>query len=105
LADIELVPSTRIGEIKKGFYEFQYTREVPEAAPNNGNNTGVNNVAQDEGEQQGTPKRERISHTNVGSRSAPPGLIPTISTRVSEGECSTNAYYQETRHRQIAYVS
>jgi hypothetical protein len=39
--NIELVPNTRIGEIKKGFYEFQFTREVPEAAPMNGNNIGV----------------------------------------------------------------
>jgi hypothetical protein len=55
--NIELVPNTRIGEIKKGFYEFQFTREVPEAAPVNGNNIGVEVNAQAEGEQQNTPKR------------------------------------------------
>jgi hypothetical protein len=49
--NIELVPNTRIGEIKKGFYEFQFTREVPEAAPMNGNNIGVEVNTQAEGEQ------------------------------------------------------
>jgi hypothetical protein len=55
--DIELVSNTRIGEIKKGFYEFQFTRDVPEEAPFNGNNIGVEVNAQTEGEQQSTPKR------------------------------------------------
>jgi hypothetical protein len=39
--DLSLVPNTRIGEIKKGFYEFQYTRELFEASPPTGTRTGV----------------------------------------------------------------
>jgi hypothetical protein len=35
------VPNTRIGEIKKGFYEFQYTRELFEPSPPPGNRTGL----------------------------------------------------------------
>jgi hypothetical protein len=34
--DLSLVPNTRIGEIKSGFYEFQYTRELCEPIPNPG---------------------------------------------------------------------
>jgi hypothetical protein len=35
--DLSLVPSTRIGEIRKAFFEFQFTRELPEGnqQPNN----------------------------------------------------------------------
>jgi hypothetical protein len=39
--DLSLVPNTRIGEIKKGFYEFQYTRELFEPSPPPGNRTGL----------------------------------------------------------------
>jgi hypothetical protein len=39
--DLSLVLNTRIGEIKKGFYEFQYTRELVEPSPPTGTRTGV----------------------------------------------------------------
>jgi hypothetical protein len=39
--DITLVPNTRIGEIKKAFYEFQFTREMPEPTSQSNNQVGV----------------------------------------------------------------
>jgi hypothetical protein len=39
--DLSLVPNTRIGEIKKGFYEFQYTRELFEPSSPTSTRTGV----------------------------------------------------------------
>jgi hypothetical protein len=70
--DITMVPSTRIGEIKKAFFEFQFTREMPEASaqPNNQDGVTVDNVVV--AEQQGTPKRQRILNLDNGSHSAPP---------------------------------
>jgi hypothetical protein len=70
--DITMVPSTRIGEIKKAFFEFQFTREMPEASTQPSNQAGVtvDNVAITE--QQGTPKRQRILSLDNGSHSAPP---------------------------------
>jgi hypothetical protein len=55
--DLDLVPKSRVGEIKKGFFEFQYTREVVDAVPNNGNEVGNTVTVQGEVDQQGTPKR------------------------------------------------
>jgi hypothetical protein len=65
--DITLVPNTRIGEIRKDFFEFQFTREMPETTSQPNNQVGVmtNNPA--ETDQQGTPKRQRILNTDNGS--------------------------------------
>jgi hypothetical protein len=57
--DPALVPSSRIGSIKKGFYEFQFTREVidPSSTPANYYAAAVENT--DGGTQQNSPKRQR----------------------------------------------
>ncbi|KAK1693827.1 hypothetical protein QYE76_010524 [Lolium multiflorum] len=55
--DLSLVPNTRIGEIKKGFYEFQYTRELFEPSPPAGARTGAAENIPGNGGDQGTPKR------------------------------------------------
>jgi hypothetical protein len=67
-----MVPNPRIGEIRKAFFEFQFTREMPEASaqPNNQSGVAVDNGAGTE--QQGTPKRQRILNLDNGSHSAPP---------------------------------
>jgi hypothetical protein len=74
--DLSLVPNTRIGEIEKGFYEFQYTRELLEATPPSGNRGGINDTVTGNGGDQGTPKRQRTggNDTEAGSQSAPPGV-------------------------------
>jgi hypothetical protein len=59
--DISLVPNTRIGEIKYGFYEFQFTRELFEPTPLIGTRTAVADVNQIADSDQGTPKRQRTS--------------------------------------------
>jgi hypothetical protein len=51
-----LVSNTRIGEIKKGFYEFQFTKEMFKHFAPSGNQTGIAIRDQETGEQ-GTPKR------------------------------------------------
>jgi hypothetical protein len=72
--DLSLVPSSRIGEIKNDFYEFQYTRELFEPTPSSGNRAGVNETITNEGGNQGTPKRQRTAGngSETGSQSAPP---------------------------------
>jgi hypothetical protein len=70
--DLNLVPKSRVGEIKKGFFEFQYTREVVDAVTNNGNEVWNTVTVQGEMDQQGTPKRQRINNNEAGSQSAPP---------------------------------
>jgi hypothetical protein len=55
--DLALVPNSRIGEIKKGFYEFQYSRELFDPSFNTGNKTAVSTDAQGGEGDQGTPKR------------------------------------------------
>jgi hypothetical protein len=57
--DLSLIPNTRIGEIKKGFYEFQYTRELFEPSPPTGARTGAAENIPENGGDQGTPKRQR----------------------------------------------
>jgi hypothetical protein len=59
--DTSLVPNTRIGEIKYGFYEFQFTRKLFEATPLIGTRTAVADVNQIADSDQGTPKRQRTS--------------------------------------------
>jgi hypothetical protein len=80
--DLSLVPNTRIGEIKKGFYEFQYTRELFEPTPPSGNRAGVAETTAGDGGDQGTPKRQRTggNDSEAGSQSAPPVV----------GTCSSN---------------
>jgi hypothetical protein len=78
--DLDMVPKTRVGEIKKGFYEFQYTREVADAAPVNGNAIANNDAIQSDVHQQGTPKRQRINNNEAGSQSAPP-RVPITSNQ------------------------
>jgi hypothetical protein len=60
--DPALVPSSRIGAIKKGFYEFQYTREVidPNTNPATYYASAVENP--DGGSQQNSPKRQRTGN-------------------------------------------
>jgi hypothetical protein len=70
--DLSLVPSTHIGEIRKAFFEFQFTRELPEGNQQPNNQVGNVVVNQEDENQQGTPKRQRIGQTDNGSRSAPP---------------------------------
>jgi hypothetical protein len=70
-----LVSNTRIGEIKKGFYEFQFTKEMFKHVAPSGNQTGIAIRDQETGEQ-GTPKRQRINatHDGDGPHSAPPTM-------------------------------
>jgi hypothetical protein len=55
--DLSLVPNTWIGEIKSGFYEFQYTRELCDPTPTPG--TRITMADTNEGDEgvNGTPKR------------------------------------------------
>jgi hypothetical protein len=48
--DITLVLEKRIGEIRKAFYEFHFTREMPEPAAQPNNQVGVVNENQGGGE-------------------------------------------------------
>jgi hypothetical protein len=72
--DLALVPNSRIGEIKKGFYEFQYSRELFDPSSNAGNKADVPVDAQGKEPDQGTPKRQRtgMQDSDEGSASAPP---------------------------------
>jgi hypothetical protein len=69
--DITLVLEKRIGEIRKAFYEFHFTREMPEPVAQPSNQVGIVNENQGEGEH-GTPKRQRLITSDIGSHSAPP---------------------------------
>ncbi|KAK1620803.1 hypothetical protein QYE76_026320 [Lolium multiflorum] len=72
--DLALVPNSRIGEIKKGFYEFQYSRELFDPSSNAGNKSAVPVDTLGDGGDQGTPKRQRMGmqDSDAGSQSAPP---------------------------------
>jgi hypothetical protein len=74
--DLPLVPSSRIGEIKKGFYEFQYSRELFDPSSNAGNKVSVPADTQGNEGDQGTPKRQRtgLQDSDAGSQSAPPKI-------------------------------
>jgi hypothetical protein len=54
-----LVPSSRIGAIKEGFYEFQFTREVIDPNTNPANYYAATIENSDDGVQQKSPKRQR----------------------------------------------
>jgi hypothetical protein len=77
--DLSLVPNSRIGEIKKGFYEFQYSRELFEPSSNTGNKPAVHIDVQGTEGDQGTPKRQRmgLQNSDAGSQSAPPKVSGT----------------------------
>jgi hypothetical protein len=74
--DLSLVPNTRIGEIKSGFYEFQYTRELCEPTPNPGTRIMMADTNQGGEGDHGTPKRQRTGRndSDAGSQSAPPKI-------------------------------
>jgi hypothetical protein len=65
------VPEKRIGDIRKAFFEFQFTREIPEPLAQPNNQVGVLTENQGDGEH-GTPKRQRMNNPDIGSHSAPP---------------------------------
>jgi hypothetical protein len=79
--DLALVPNSRIGEIKKGFYEFQYSRELFDPSSNAGNKSVVPVDAQGNGGDQGAPKRQRmgLQDSDAGSQSAPPKVSGTYN--------------------------
>jgi hypothetical protein len=82
-----LVPNTRISEIKSGFYEFQYTRELCEPTPTPGTRIVVADTNQRDECAHGTPKRQRTGRNelDVGSQSAP----PKIASTADKNTCST----------------
>jgi hypothetical protein len=57
--DPALVPNSRIGAIKEGFYEFQFTREVIDPNTNPANYYAATIENSDDGVQQKSPKRQR----------------------------------------------
>jgi hypothetical protein len=83
--DLSLVPNTRIGEIKGGFYELQYTRELFESSTTPGTPIVVNDKNNMEEEGQGTPKHQRTGRddNNIGSQSA--HTKTTISSQTAQG--------------------
>jgi hypothetical protein len=72
--DLALVPNTRIAEIKGGFYELQYTRELCDPTPTPGTRIVVADANQGDGTGNGSPKRQRTGKLDpdAGSQSAPP---------------------------------
>jgi hypothetical protein len=64
--DPTLVPSSRIGAIKKGFYEFQFTREFIDPASNPANYYVAAVENSDGGAQQNSPKRQRTGREEEG---------------------------------------
>jgi hypothetical protein len=97
--DLDMVPKTRVGEIKKGFYEFQYTREVADAAPVNGNAATTIDAIQGDVNQQGTPKRhqgnqrtygtERLTNRRLETGKVPMEVDTVNSQIVDKGSCSS----------------
>jgi hypothetical protein len=84
--DLSLVPNTRIGEIKGGFYEFQYTRELCDPTPTPGTRIAVADANQGDEAGNGTPKRQRTGRidSDAGSQSAP----PKINGSTDKNNCS-----------------
>jgi hypothetical protein len=83
-----LVPSSRIGTIKKGFYEFQFTREVidPSSTPANYYAAVVENI--DGGTQQSSPKRQRTGREEERNASEGNGTVNTSA--IGGGSSQTN---------------
>jgi hypothetical protein len=96
--DITLVPEKRIGEIRKAFYEFQFTREMPEPVAQPNNQVGVLIENQGGGEQ-GTPKRQRMSNPDIGSHSAPPKVPGEPNS--TQGMQQSSDFADAERRRQL----
>jgi hypothetical protein len=96
--DLSLVPNTRIGEIKKDFYELQYTRELFEPSPPPGARIGATENVPGGGADQGTPKRQRTGgdESESGSQSTPPAVGNGSVTGTQRQNIYTN-----TRTRQF----
>jgi hypothetical protein len=86
--DPALVPSSRIGTIKKGFYEFQFTREVidPSSTPANYYAATIEN--NDGGTQQSSPKRQRTGREE--ERSATCNVGNENTSTIGGGSSQTN---------------
>jgi hypothetical protein len=95
--DLSLVPNTRIGEMKGGFYELQYTRELFENAPTPGTKITVANTNQEEEGVNGTTKRQRTARndSDAGSQSAPPKVT-------GNGNKNTSNHWQAAAVVQVA---
>jgi hypothetical protein len=63
--DLALVPNSRIGEIKKGFYEFQYSRELFDPSSNAGNKTVVPVDAPSKEGDQGYPQKAENGYARI----------------------------------------
>jgi hypothetical protein len=90
--DLALVPNSRIAEIKKGFYEFQYSREMFDPTPNTGNKSAipVDNLG-NEGDH-GSPKRQRVGlqDSDAGFQSAPPKVSGTYTSSHRQSSLHTS---------------
>ena len=72
--DTSLIPNTRIGEIKKEYYEFQFTKELFDPSTNPAEQHAITAGNTDGGVQQGSPKRQRTDiqdNTNTGNNVTP----------------------------------
>jgi hypothetical protein len=79
--DLALVPNSRIAEIKKGFYEFQYARELFDPTSINGNKSAIPVDNPGNKGDHGSPKRQRVGlqDSDAGSQSAPPKVSGTYT--------------------------
>jgi hypothetical protein len=87
--DLALVPNSRIGEIKKGFYEFQYSKELFDLFANAGNKSVIPVDTQGNEGNQGTPKRQRVGlqESDAGSQSAPLRSLETTMVLIDKMLC------------------
>jgi hypothetical protein len=88
--DLSLVPNTRIGEIKKGFYVFIYTRELFEPSPPAGARTGAAENIPGNGGDQGTPERQRICGNESETRSQSAPAVGTVSSSSVQRQINNN---------------
>jgi hypothetical protein len=95
--DLSLVPNTRIGEMRGGFYELQYTRELFKNVPTPGTKITVANTNQEEEGVNGTTKRQRTARndSDAGSQSAPPKVT-------GNGNKNTSNHWQAAVVVQVA---
>jgi hypothetical protein len=79
---------TRIGTIKKGFFEFQFTREVidPSSTPATYYVAGVENT--DGGAQQNSPKRKRTGRED--ERNSADDNVTGNASNIRGGGSQTN---------------
>jgi hypothetical protein len=97
--DLSLIPNTRLAEIKKGFYELQYTRELFEPSPPPAARTAAAEHIDGNDNGQGTPKRQRTggNDSEAGSQSAP----PVVGLGSSSG-AQRQITYNNTHRRQVS---